>query len=283
MKTLFSLHDTATAAANTFRTFKDGLPELVPTGIRAVDESIGGLGPGSNGIVGASNGMGKSSVALDACLRLQQMGVKPGYISCEDTEDVFGCRLMARYSGVDSRLIRRKCMSPDQEKAVAKGYQALEEDAALPASMAISYQVGSRLEEIQDGMTAMVEAGCKVIWMDYIQKVRDKGMDRRNDVSYTFTSLHRQAHRLGVPIIFLSQISRQIDPARCPTRYALKESGDLENEARLVCMLWRPDGSNRDHVQLVVDKSTFGGEGEVQDYERGPCGTLFQVGPKEEF
>lgn len=280
-RVVWSLEQSADHAASLYRTFTDGMPELVPTGIVAFDQEVGGLGPGSNMVVGAGNGIGKSLVALDACLVNQGNGVKSGYISLEDTPDVVGCRLLARYSGVDSKLIRRKALTSEQTDAVRKAHQHMARDSKEESAMAVSYQVGRGLPDVLTAIEELAKAGCKIIWVDYLQKVRGVIDDRRNEVSRVFTGIHGKAAEFNVPVVITSQIARPMDPNKIPTRFALKESGDIENEARSIIMLGRlADEPNRIHGNL--DKSTFGGEGLRLSWYRGPCGTLFQGSQTEE-
>lgn len=280
-RVVWSLEQSADHAASLYRTFTDGMPELVPTGIVAFDQEVGGLGPGSNMVVGAGNGIGKSLVALDACLVNQGNGVKSGYISLEDTPDVVGCRLLARYSGVDSKRIRRKDLRPEELAQVREAHEHMARDSQHDAAMAISYQIGAPLPDILTAMEKLVEAGCKIIWVDYLHKIRGLTDDRTNEVARAFTALHGKAATLGVPIIITAQVSRQMDPNRVPSRYALKNSGDVENESRSIIMLGRHE-AEPNKIHGVLDKSTFGGEGMRLVWHRGPCGGLFQGPPDED-
>lgn len=276
-----SARESVDHAVNLFHTFSEGRPLLLPTGIKRLDAEIGGLGPGSTMIIGAENGLGKSSVKLDAAITNAEAGVRTGILSCEDTPDVLGCRILARFSEVDSRKIRRKAFSAEEEKRLRAG---AEKARAMEENLRISYHVGSPLEEVRDGLKELADEGCEVVWMDYIQKVRGVTDDRRNEVSRVYTSLHNCAAKLGVGIIFLSQIRRPIDRGKphIPSRFALKESGDLENEARLILMLGKLDLDDDSRIDGRLDKSTFGGEGMLMQWRRGPCGTLFQVDWAEE-
>ncbi len=273
-----SLEDSAKHAAHTFSTFTDGRPILVPTGITAVDLATGGLGPGSTMIIGADNGLGKSSVVLDACLTNQAAGVKCGYISHEDTPDVVGCRLLARYSGVDSRRIRTKEFRDGDLAKLERGMRLLRQDAELPHSIEFAYTVGGSLLSVLAAMDELKQRGCGVVYHDYVQKFRDTslGADRRHQIGGAFTLLQGRAFELELAFVEVSQISRQIVPGKRPSRHALKETGDLENEARIILMLWRDEVDNLDILDGYLDKSTFGGEGRRMQWRRAACGSLFQ-------
>jgi replicative DNA helicase len=282
-KLVWSLADSADAAVKTYHTFGEGKPALIPTGIAAFDKEIGGIGPGSPIIIGASTGLGKSSVALAACLHNQDVnGVKAGYLSCEDTADVVGCRLLARASGVDSKKIRRKELTSDELRAVRSGYDHLS-GIKSEVAMEVCYRVSRPLPEVVDGIEALAGAGCKIIYLDYIQKIRGVVEDRRNDIDRIFGTIHAACDRLGLAVVFISQTSRQYETDKVPLASALKESGSLETEARAVLMLGRTPEDTRDSLTGILRKSNYGAEGLRIRWERGRCGTLFEKMDGDEF
>jgi replicative DNA helicase len=283
-KLVWTLAESADEATRVYHTFDDGKPSLIPTGIAAFDRQIGGIGPGSPIIIGASTGLGKSSVALAACLHNQDVNqVKTGYLSCEDTPDVVGCRLLARASAVDSKKIRRKELTDQEVEHVRLGYDHLASiDPAV--AMEVCYRVSRPLHEVVEGLEALADVGCKIIYLDYIQKIRGVHDDRRNEVGRVFSQLHAAADRKQVALVFISQVARQYEPNKVPAASALKESGDLEAEARAVLMLGRTDQDTRDSLTGVLRKSNYGAEGLTIKWARGECGTLFEVmDEKEEF
>lgn len=260
------LKQTADAAIKTFHTFDDGVPELIPLGIPLVDAEIGGLGPASVGIVGAPTGVGKSSFVLASVLR---SATPVGVISLEDPPDVWGARLLSAVSGVSSLKIRRKDLDLSQIQAIRKGRDKLAEMTHVH----VSYRIGGTLEEIDEATQELSDLGCKLIWIDYIQKIRGHNAnDRRNEVSSSFTRLQRSFSKRGVAGMVVSQFSRQPSDV-APGIWMLKESGDLENEARLIILGSR----SRDDPELLrfrVAKSTFGGENLSWAMRRDESGTL---------
>ena len=271
---LFTLADSVRETEKLFRTFDDGeMPELVPTGIKAVDRIIGGVGAGTFGVIGAGPGVGKSRVALDALDNLQAQNVKGGYQSNEDGPDVVGSRVLARYSGVNSLAIRKKSFTEDEYTMLCDARERLNLEAAKETSFLTSYATSGSLSQTVEGVHALGEAGCKIIYMDYLQKLHGKSGDRRYDIGQCLNELHGAAASHGASLIMLSQISRQVNPHKMPGRFALKESGDIENEARIILMLCK---EGQDGVMGNLDKSSFGGEGTKCLWETRNCGTLFE-------
>ncbi len=264
---VWNLSSSADEAIKRFRTFDDGDPGLIPLGIPAVDSVIGGLFPGSCGVLGMATGVGKSSLMLTAALT---SSAPVGIISCEDTPDVLGSRALAWASGVNSRKLRTKELTLEDKQSIEAGRKYLESTEVL-----VTYAVGAPADVISDCVTSLAEAGCKLIWLDYLQKVRGVTDDRRNEVSRIYTQFQYGCARNDCAGMVISQFSRQ-DPTREPQIYWLKESGDIENEARLI-ILGHRDPSDADTVYCRIAKSTYGGENVRFAYRRNEAGILEAV------
>ncbi len=264
---VWNLSSSADEAIKRFRTFDDGDPGLIPLGIPAVDSVIGGLFPGSCGVLGMATGVGKSSLMLTAALTSSS---PVGIISCEDTPDVLGSRALAWASGVNSRKLRTKELTLEDKQSIEAGRTYLESTEVL-----VTYAVGAPADVISDCVTSLAEAGCKLIWLDYLQKVRGVTDDRRNEVSRIYTQFQYGCARNDCAGMVISQFSRQ-DPTREPQIYWLKESGDIENEARLI-ILGHRDPADADTVYCRIAKSTYGGENVRFAYRRNEAGILEAV------
>lgn len=267
---ILGLGESGEAATRLFRTFTDGKPDLIPTGLGPVDRKIGGLFPGSGGILAAATGAGKSSILLAAAL---SSPVRTGIISLEDTPDIVGSRALGFLSGVDSLKIRTKDLNDLEKQQIKNTLPKLAKTDIL-----VAYEIGSTLQEIVKAVNLLAEKGCRFIWIDYLQKIRGITEDRRNEVSTAYTSIQRASDRAGVAVMFVSQFSRQPDPTRTPQIHWLKESGDLENEARLIVLAHRDPQDDRRLICRVA-KATFGGEGLLFSYRRDEAGALKEFDP----
>lgn len=266
--TIFGVKETIGEAVHTFRLDRDGLPELVPLGLRPLDEELGGLGPGACGILAAATGVGKSSAMLAGML---DSPVKVGAISLEDGPDVVGTRLLSAITGIDSLRIRRKALSKAELAQIKKAAKSNKLD-----HMYFAYPTAGTLNQIERAVEELTAAGCRMIWLDYLQKARGHGKgDRRNEVAETFTLFQRACALGGAAGMAVSQFRRLGDGEKVPQIYHLKESGDLENEARVIVLAHRqssPDSGDR--VRFRLAKSTYGGEYVRFDMVRDSSGTL---------
>lgn len=264
---ILDLGGSADEAIKFFRIFESGTPDIVSTGLGPIDRTVGGLFPGSAGILAAHTGLGKSSIILSAALSSQE---PVGIVSIEDTPDVWGSRALSWLSKVDSLRIRTKRLSELELKAVSSAQRKLSEFRRV----SIAYEVGGSIERIVRAIEALADRGCRLIWVDYLQKIRGISDDRRNEVGMAYTAIQRVCADKNTACMVVSQFSRQIDQhTKEPQRWWLKESGDLENEARMIVLGWR-DKEDYNLTHWKLDKCTFGGEGLRFSYRRDESGSL---------
>lgn len=258
-----------TDAIQTFRVGLPGKPELVPTGFSAVDNVIGGLDPKSCGVLASQTGLGKSRAMLAAIINSQ---CKVGLVSTEDPGPVLGSRLLAAFSGVNSLVMRRGDYSPAQEAALLEAAKH-----RLPNVM-FGIEVAEGIERVEDSIAELCEAGCRMIWVDYIQKIRGHNADRRNEVADTFNRIQRAVSRGNAAGMVISQIRRLQDYTKPPQIFHLKETGELENEARVILMGHKVmDNDLNEYVRFRIAKSTFGGENVEWDMKQAPSGVLEEL------
>lgn len=246
---------------------------LVKLGIPLVDETIGGLGKGSLGVLGMATGVGKSSLLLSSALNTTET---VGVVSTEDFEDVAGSRLAAATTGVDSRLIRTGGVDPlDWCKPQTELLDTLEE------KLHFAFVPGPTPKTVSQAAEELLLRGCTLIWFDYLQKVDVPDGDRRILVGRTLRQFSAVCAEGGAACMAVSQFSRK-PPEEKPHISWLKESGDIENEARLILLGWR-DFTDPTLVHLEISKSTVGGEGVRSCYTRDSSGTLVPVEESDEF
>lgn len=275
---IYDVKQTIEEAIHEFRLDRDGKPELIPFGFQTLDATLGGLGPRACGILAAATGVGKSSAMLSAMLSSR---VPVGAICVEDGPDVVGSRLISALTGVDSLRIRRKDLTGEELERVNSI------DSTRLANLHFSYPTAGTIDDIEESAEALTAAGCKMVWLDYLQKVRGHREDRRHEVAETFTRFQRALAKGGAAGVAISQFRRFGAEERVPQIYHLKESGDLENEARVILLAHRfVDEHGATRVRFRVGKSTYGGEWLQWDMCRDEGGTLREIAlydPCEEF
>jgi replicative DNA helicase len=265
--TIYGTRETLDEAIHVFHLDRDGFPELVPLGLPKLDGELGGLGPGACGIMAAATGVGKSSTMLAAMLNSK---VKVGAVSVEDGADLVGARILSGLTGIDSLRIRRKALSEAELAAIAKAAKGSKLD-----HMFFSYPIAGHISRVCEDITEMCKRGCKLIWLDYLQEVQGDKTERRHEVKEVMSKAHAAAAEGGAALMCLSQFRRLGDIDKRPEIYHLKESGDLENKARIIILAHRvkdPEGKAR--IRFRLAKSAYGGEHITWDMVRGKSGML---------
>lgn len=277
MSDVLSVADTIGAAVETCYLDREGKPVFIPTGLTPLDDELGGLGPGACGILAAGTGVGKSSACLAAMLK---SSVPVGYVSMEDTRDVVGTRLLAALSGVDSLRIRRKTLSPAELKKVNK---VAETASKQLDHIFFSYQIGKGITSVEKAIADLVKRGARMVWVDYLQEIRGHGKgDRRNEVAEALTRCHGAAADGDAALMAVSQFRRVGEDNKTGKPkpvgiHHLKESGDLENKARVIILATKQPSPDGMRVRFKLAKSTYGGEGIRWDMLRDESGTLRNV------
>lgn len=274
-------------AAERLGVFTGEKPKLIQTGIVGFDRDIGGVAPGFITIIGAGTGLGKSNLILDS---VHNTTTKVGILSCEDTPEVWGTRLLARHSGVNSLKIRKGELTQDERKRLG----AAKEAVCNLHNFVIAYTIGAGLNRILDATEELVDAGCELIWLDYLQKIKGPG-DRRQTVGDSYTKFQELCYINNVAPVVVSQFSRrqvkdghEYRPATLcdkPDLSWLKESGDIEIEAREVLLGYR-DWHDHKLVRWWLAKSTIGGAGSEYLYrynEAGVCVPHSRISEGEPF
>lgn len=232
------------AAAHAFQ--HDGKARGVPYGLTALDDRTLGAMPGQLIVVAGRPGMGKSAVALGMARNMAEAGNSVMFWSGE-MGDV----------DLTTRMISDKLWSPSRRLTywqIASGkYREERFQDIRDAGMALA-QLPIRIEQ-QPGLTVPQIAararqwkrkkGLKALFIDHLGLVRASGRYAGNKVAETgeiTTSLKALAKELGVPIILLAQISRGVEQRedKRPTLSDLRNSGDIEQDADTVLMLYRP-------------------------------------------
>ncbi len=276
MSRVKSLYEAAKGASETLHCFDDAEVDLIKTGIGPVDEKIGGVFPGQGGVLGMGEGVGKSSTILTAAMASPD---PTGIIFVEDTEDVVGSRALAASSGVDSLRMRTKRYADGDLERLEEGLGRLHDAGGV---WVVSHP-GASIERVCEYVSELGELGCRLIWLDYAQKLRGISENRAVEVATGYTKFQSACFEVDAAFMVASQFKRTLDPERRPRRGDLKETGDLENEARIIVLGWR-DKDDRSVNHYVLDKSTVGGEGITWAMKRDESGTLRELDPfREEF
>jgi len=219
----------------------DGLLGIA-SGFHAIDKFTGGWQPTDLIIVGGASSMGKTSFALALAYNAAKYTNTPTVIfSYEMSAIQLLRRLASMESGISNRYITNGTLDDTE---LAKIHNTITEIESLPLSIdegnitSLGYLV-HRIKEYVKNKAA------KLIMVDYLQLVsaKSKGGSREQEVSQVARSLKNLAKELNITIIALSQLNRGVGNRNNskPTLSDLRESGEIEQAADVVMLIYRPE------------------------------------------
>ncbi len=218
----------------------------VPTGLRDLDDKLGGLHQSDLIIIAGRPSMGKTSlatnIAFNAAQKLQDSGKKSSiaFFSLEMSSEQLSTRIISEQARISSNDIRRGRISDDQfDKFLNTSKNIAELPLYIDETPAISIAaLSNRARRIKRLF------GLDMIVVDYIQLMRGTTYNkdgRVQEISQITQGLKAIAKELAVPVVALSQLSRQVEQRddHKPQLADLRESGSIEQDADVVMFVYR--------------------------------------------
>lgn len=229
------------------RTF--GAQKAMSTGLVALDGTLnGGLKRGKMYAVGGRPGMGKSSLAITILLNVALQGYNVGMFSLEMKDDELVKVILSMKSGIDSRRID----TPENIEAdEAMLYHKTAYDVAK-LGIFIDDRPNLTMQDLRHRARLLKSTnGLDLLVVDYLQLMQGggaKGKNRQEEVSEISRGIKTLAMELDIPIIALSQLSRQLESRadKRPMLSDLRESGSIEQDSDVVLFVYRDEMYNED-------------------------------------
>ena len=218
----------------------------VPTGLTDLDDKLGGLHKSDLIIIAGRPSMGKTAlatnIAFNAAKKIQDDGDKStiAFFSLEMSSEQLSTRILSEQAKIRSNDIRRGKISEDQfDKFIETSKNISELPLFIDETPAISIAaLSNRARRIKRTY------GLNMIVVDYIQlmtanNARKDG--RVQEISEITQGLKALAKELSVPVLALSQLSRQVEQRdnNKPQLADLRESGSIEQDADVVMFVFR--------------------------------------------
>lgn len=210
-------------------------------------------------------GMGKTTFGINIAYRLAKYDKTPvGFFSLE----MSSVELTKKFAAIESQICNsRMTMLP--EKQVLDYFSAIQSVGDLP--IFIDDKPGASIDEIRArAITMKRKHDVKLIVIDYLQLITTKSRsgNREQEISEISRKVKLLAKELNIPIIAISQLSRQVEQSdpKVPFLHHLRESGSIEQDADMVLMLWRPE--YYDYPEFEYDGKVVDSRGMVVTYVR---------------
>ena len=236
----------------------------IKTGFDTLDKKTGGLQPSDLILIAGRPGLGKTSLALNVVEHAAVVEHKIcALFSMEMSEMQVVQRLVSMRAEIDGNRMRRGRLSQQEFVAISAASSELQQAP-------IFVEESSRLnvtDILAKSRRLQAERGLDLLVIDYLQLIEGAEDDESRvlEVARISRSLKAIARELEVPVIALSQLSRQIEQRGTePMLSDLRESGALEADADLVMFLWQKDRKDRDEgiVRLKLAKHRNGPTGD---------------------
>lgn len=268
----------------------------VTTGLLDMDKKLGGLQESDLLILAGRPSMGKTAlatnIAFNAAKAYAESGGKEGaivgFFSLEMSADQLATRILADQSGISSDAIRKGAIKQEDFRRFVEASQKLSQIPLyiddVPALSISAVRTRARRLKRQHGLGLIV--------VDYLQLLRGtgskQGMENRVlEISEITRGLKAIAKELEIPVLALSQLSRQVEQRedKRPLLSDLRESGSIEQDADVVMFVYReeyylsrsePEPGTDKHMrwQESMEKAHNIGECIIAKQRHGPIGTV---------
>jgi replicative DNA helicase len=281
---------------------RDGKLSGIATGLHDLDRMMGGLQHSDLIILAGRPGMGKTALATNLAYNVAKAWhgeVRPdgrvetinggivGFFSLEMSAEQLATRIIAEQTEIPSYRIRRGEIDPtdfDRIAGMAREMETVPLYIDESGGLSIA-QLAARARRLKR------QRGLDLLVVDYIQLLQGSSnraaQGRVQEVTEITTNLKALAKELNVPIIALSQLSRQVESRddKRPQLSDLRESGSIEQDADVVVFVFReeyylankePRPGTEEHIKWQTEMEIVAGKAEViiGKQRHGPTGTV---------
>ena len=273
----------------------------ISTGLRDLDSKMGGLQSSDLIILAGRPSMGKTALVTNIAFNVAKNykverqsdgtdkvldGAVVGFFSLEMSSEQLATRILAEQAEISSEKIRRGMINETEFKRLVQVSQQM---ASLPlyidqtGGISIA-QLAARARKLKR------QRGLGLLIVDYLQLLtgsKRTGEGRVQEVSEITTGLKALAKELNVPIIALSQLSRQVEQRedKRPQLSDLRESGSIEQDADVVMFVFReeyyvertkPSEGTAEFQEWMTKMQMVSGKAEaiIGKQRHGPVGTV---------
>jgi replicative DNA helicase len=242
-----------------------------PSGFKDLDDKTGGFQAGNLIIIAARPSMGKSALVCNMAENAVLDGHAVALFSLEMSESELAQRFVASQARIKGDDLRRGRVPEARWPKILEACQRL---AAAPMYVDDSSETGVlEVRAKARRLHNQIPGGLGLVIIDYLQLMRHEGRveSRVEQVSQISRGLKGLARELSVPVIALSQLSRAVEQRggdKKPVLSDLRESGAIEQDADLVCFIYREEYYDKDserpgEADIIIAKHRNGPVGDV--------------------
>lgn len=233
-------------------------PDRLNMGFETLDNALGGVERGDVVVIGARPAVGKSALATQIATSFVNQGKRVGYYNLEMLERQVYERFVTNLSKISIKRLRSGEKANEEER---RRFNKANEILSQQTNLVVTTGGGKTVSEIRAEVRHM---DYDVLIVDYLQLVLSDNQYRGNRVaevgaiSKAFKSL---AMELNITIVLLSQLRRPMGEekeTKEPTMADLRESGDIEQDASVILLLWNTDKNDKKKKGIKIEKNRQG-------------------------
>lgn len=244
----------------------------IPTGLTDLDKLTGGLQRSDMIVIAGRPGMGKTSLAMQIAKNAaKNHGKRSLFFSLEMGREQLAQRVVSSETGIEVNRLRTGNVRDDEwatffkaQEVMSKYPIAIDDTASLTPALMRSKAIRHQARH-----------GLDLVIVDYLQLMASdrREQNRHQEISLISRGCKTLARELNIPVIALSQLSREVEHRRDkrPMLSDLRESGAIEADADIVLFLYRDEVYNDDTkfpnvAELIVAKHRSGPTGAISAY-----------------
>lgn len=228
---------------------ESGVEQGLKTGFAAFDGHTGGLQPSDLIVVGARSSQGKTSLALTMSANLSQAGYKSLFISMELSKPQLTLRHLSGMINISPKSAVHNLVPFKHAANLTRETQFYLADVNNTSYRNIIGIIRS----------AKIRLDIDVVFIDYLQLMRSDqhGNKREQEVGTIARAFKNLAKELDMPIVLLSQLSRDDGKNPEPRLDSLRDSGQIEEAADIVWLIYRPEFYNIEEYTYYLSGSAI--------------------------
>ncbi len=244
----------------------------VPTGLKNLDGTLGGMQQSDLILLAARPSQGKTSLALtiahNAAITYKK---RVGIFSLEMSKKQLAQRMVAMTAQVDLQKLRRAWIEEREWERIVNAIDVLSEGALW-----IADTTGLSIASMRSKCRRLkAQHGLDLLIVDYLQLMQSPDPKQHNnrvqEISDISRGLKLLAMELDIPVLALSQLSRNVEsrPSKVPQLSDLRDSGSLEQDADVVLFVYRDEYYNHKSeragiADIIIAKHRNGPVGEIE-------------------
>lgn len=263
---------------NNVRSHQEGLTGI-PSGFSKYDEMTSGMQRGDLLILAGRPSSGKTCLALNMAVNAAKSGAAVGIFSLEMSGEQLMLRMLSSESHIPQQKIRNASITSDEWIELTNTAARLAETKIFiddtPSPTVMELRAKARKLKAQANINLLV--------IDYLQLIQGTSRyeNRTQEISEISRSLKALAKELNIPVLALSQLSRQLETRmdKRPQLSDLRESGAIEQDGDVIFFVYRdamynPDTETPNVAEIIIGKQ-----------RNGPVGTFYTrfVGETQTF